>query len=102
MKAAGMLFLARAKPSWLPSANGERVLMLRAVDRLDCRSAEPWSIFWSGPEADAFMAERGDMLNAGRAIWVELERIRPHRCGSFTELHGRVISLDLVNAEVAP
>ena len=99
MKAAGMIFLSRAKPGWSESANGERVLVLRAVDRLNSAQAEAWTLFWAGPAANEFMAEHGAKLAPGRALWAEVERIRTHRCGAFVELQARVISLWPVQVE---
>lgn len=100
MRAAGMLFVANARPAPHTAADGTFTLTLRAMDRIGPHQVEAWLITWSGDSARAFWAANAAQLKPGQPITVQARNIRPWSQGRHLapEIHAHADSIALAPA----
>ena len=98
MRAAGMLFLSRTRPSLSKDAKGEPTLTMLCVDRIANHQTEPWKLVWKGTSAVAFWRAHAAQLLPGTPLCVVCENMRTHHMGHLTEITARVLLCSLVQA----
>lgn len=96
MRATGMLFLSKTRPTSQTATDGTFALQLYAVDRIATHQVEPWVVLWSGAEAQAFWAAHRGQLVPGTAINVQTVRMRSHVVGrAIPEIHAVAECIEL-------
>lgn len=98
MRATGLLFLSKTRPSSQTATDGTFALQLYAVDRIGTHQVEPWVVLWSGARAEAFWAAHQGDLRPGCAIRVDALRMRAHtQHRAVPEIHAVAASVELVS-----
>lgn len=92
MIAQGILFLSKGGVlmSFMRDTHATPQLLLRCVARDSGRTAEAWTVFWSGQDAADFYHHHKHELTAGQPLQVELHNIRAHSVGYLTEITATV------------
>ena len=98
MRASGLLFLSKTRPSPQTAADGTFALQLFAYDRIGPHQVESWAVLWSGAAARAFWQAHQGELRPGCAIQVDALRMRAHAQGrAVPEIHAVAASVALVS-----
>lgn len=96
MRATGMLFLSKTRPSVQQAADGTFALQIYAVDRIGAHQVEPWVVLWAGAEAAAWWDAHRAQLVPGAAITVHTTRLRSHIVGrAMPEIHAHAERIEL-------
>lgn len=105
MQASGIVYLAKTKPLATLTADGIFTLTLLVYDRQDTHRVEPWRIWWSGLDAQAFWQDHAGQLTPGQPLHVNLRRIRSFVLGDHhgcPESHAEVVLAHLAPAANRP
>lgn len=82
MRASGILFLNKARPTVGVTPRGDFLLTITALHRISHHQAELWRVFYSGHRAKDLWDTCQAVLVPGQPIQVEAQQIRVHVNGT--------------------
>lgn len=82
MRANGILFLNKARPTVGTTPKGDFLLTLTALHRISANQAELWRVFYSGQRAQDLWDTCKEVLLPGQPIQVDAQQIRVHANGT--------------------